>query len=76
MIIQPPLDKLMEKVDSRYTLVIATAKRARQITDDPENKSDKPVIDAVQDIIKDNVELDFSGEKNEEAVEEAEEAIE
>ncbi len=76
MIIQPPLDKLMEKVDSRYTLVIATAKRARQITDDPENKSDKPVIDAVQDIIKDNVELDFSGEKKEETVEEVEEAIE
>lgn len=62
MIIQPPLDKLMEKVDSRYTLVIATAKRARQLTDDPEKKTDKPVIDAVQDIIKDNIELDYSGE--------------
>ena len=73
MIIQPPLDKLMEKVDSRYTLVIATAKRARQLTDDPEKKTDKPVIDAVQDIIKDNIELDYSGEsakKAEEVVEE------
>jgi len=73
MIIQPPLDKLMEKVDSRYTLVIATAKRARQLTDDPEKKSDKPVIDAVQDIIKDNIELDFLGEKSNAAEEAAEE---
>lgn len=77
MIIQPPLDKLMEKVDSRYTLVIATAKRARQLTDDPEKKSDKPVIDAVQDIIKDNIELDFSGDKKvEEAIEEEAESTE
>lgn len=27
----PPIKKLMESVDSRYTLVIATAKRAREI---------------------------------------------
>ena len=70
MIIQPPLDKLMEKVDSRYTLVLATAKRARQLTDDPEKKTDKPVIDAVHDIIQDNIELDFSGEKKVEVAEE------
>lgn len=63
MIIQPPLDKLMKKVDSRYSLVIATAKRARQLTDDPEKKSDKPVIDAVQDIINDRVTIDYSGEE-------------
>jgi len=74
MIIQPPLDKLMEKVDSRYTLVIATAKRARQLTDDPEKKTDKPVIDAVQDIIKDNIELGFADEKK--AATEADEAVE
>ncbi len=63
MIIQPPLDKLMKKVDSRYSLVIATAKRARQLTDDPEKKSDKPVIDAVQDIINDRVTIDYSSEE-------------
>mgnify|MGYP001086720884 CR=1 FL=1 len=32
-IIEPGLDKLMEKVDCRYTLVVETAKRARQIID-------------------------------------------
>ncbi|HEY3374317.1 MAG TPA: DNA-directed RNA polymerase subunit omega [Candidatus Aquicultor sp.] len=30
---RPNIDKLMEKVDSKYTLVIAAAKRARQIND-------------------------------------------
>ena len=28
---QPTLDELMEKVDSRYTLVVVTAKRARTL---------------------------------------------
>lgn len=28
-----PLDNLLEKVDSRYSLVVASAKRARQLTD-------------------------------------------
>ncbi|MEG6615233.1 DNA-directed RNA polymerase subunit omega [Peptococcaceae bacterium 1198_IL3148] len=28
-----PLDELLEKVDSRYSLVIAAAKRARQLID-------------------------------------------
>lgn len=30
-LIHPSIDKLLERVDSRYTLVIASAKRARQI---------------------------------------------
>lgn len=30
-LVYPPIDDLLEKVDSRYTLVIASAKRARQI---------------------------------------------
>lgn len=29
---QPPLDTLMEHMDSRYSLVVAAAKRARAIT--------------------------------------------
>ncbi|AFM42577.1 DNA-directed RNA polymerase subunit omega [Desulfosporosinus acidiphilus SJ4] len=31
---QPSLDKLMEKVDSKYTLVIVVAKRARSIMEE------------------------------------------
>jgi DNA-directed RNA polymerase subunit omega len=30
--IYPPMSSLLKKVDSRYTLVIATAKRARMLT--------------------------------------------
>ncbi len=30
-IVEPPIDELMEKVDSKYQLVIFSAKRARQI---------------------------------------------
>lgn len=32
MMIKPTVAELLEKVDSRYSLVIATAKRARQIS--------------------------------------------
>lgn len=30
---QPSLDELMKKVDSRYSLVVITAKRARELTE-------------------------------------------
>ena len=33
MIIQPSINSLMGKVDSRYTLCILVGKRARQLTD-------------------------------------------
>lgn len=32
-IIEPPIDELLDKVDSKYQLVIVAAKRARQIND-------------------------------------------
>lgn len=32
-IIDPPIDELLEKVDSKYALVIFASKRARQIND-------------------------------------------
>lgn len=32
---QPSLDVLMQKVDSKYTLVVAAAKRARVLMEDP-----------------------------------------
>lgn len=52
--IQPSLDVLVKKVDSKYTLVVAAAKRAREIMDgDPpmvEIHSNKPVTVALQEI--------------------------
>jgi DNA-directed RNA polymerase subunit omega len=32
-IIEPPIDELLDKVDSKYQLVIVASKRARQIND-------------------------------------------
>lgn len=40
MLIKPTLESLMEKVDSKYTLVTLAAKRARQLTD-----GDTPLVD-------------------------------
>ncbi|WP_201721872.1 DNA-directed RNA polymerase subunit omega [Desulfotomaculum copahuensis] len=50
---QPSLDLLMKKVDSRYTLVVIAAKRARELTADGEEENtlpSKPVSMALQEI--------------------------
>lgn len=52
---KPSLDELMDRVDSRYTLVVVAAKRARMITeialqqdqDDETKKFSKPVSSAL-----------------------------
>lgn len=52
--IEPSINSLMEKVDSRYTLVVAAAKRARQLADGAHKltkaSSDKPVTIAINEI--------------------------
>lgn len=52
--IYPTLNSLMEKVDSKYTLVVEVAKRARQLVDgnEPtiETQSDKLVSVAIQEV--------------------------
>ena len=44
----PEISKLMEGLDSRYSLVIVTAKRARQLVADSSN--DKTVSRAINEI--------------------------
>lgn len=50
----PTLDELLDKVDSRYTLVVITAKRARILTERGGSKDDdasiKPVTVALREI--------------------------
>ncbi len=57
--IQPSLDELMKKVDSRYTLVVVAAKRARTLTDrDNTNVGytvSKPVTTALMEIAENKV---------------------
>ncbi|WP_371369257.1 MULTISPECIES: DNA-directed RNA polymerase subunit omega [Sporomusa] len=52
--INPSLDVLVEKVDSKYTLVVLAAKRAREIMDGQqplaESKSNKPVTIALEEV--------------------------
>lgn len=51
--IYPPLDELLTHVDSRYTLVTSSAKRARNILEETEmdgEKSIKAVTLALQEI--------------------------
>ncbi len=52
--INPSLDVLVKKVDSKYTLVVLAAKRAREIMDGQqplaESKSNKPVTVALEEV--------------------------
>ena len=48
--IYPPITNLIEKTNSRYSLVIATAKRAREISEDETQTVTKPVIEAIREI--------------------------
>ena len=57
--VEPAIDDLLRKVDSRYTLVVETAKRARQINDGAHKltkcESDKSVTIAVNEIAEDKI---------------------
>lgn len=60
---QPSLDELMEKVDSRYTLVVLVAKRARMLTEEKNKQNGKqdasaavkPVTQALQEVARGEV---------------------
>lgn len=45
-IINPPIDELLTKVDSKYQLVIVAAKRARQINDYYSERAEGTVFSA------------------------------
>ncbi|HZX21701.1 MAG TPA: DNA-directed RNA polymerase subunit omega [Clostridia bacterium] len=55
----PSINELLEKVDSRYTLVVVAAKRARQIVDEEKSKIGsnfkKPVSIATQEIFEEKI---------------------
>lgn len=57
--INPSLDVLVTKVDSKYTLVVLAAKRARELMDGQEitvrTKSNKKVTNALEEIAADQV---------------------
>ena len=70
MLTEPSINKLLEKVDSRYTLVIETAKRARQIAQGEEPLVDdcpskNPVTIAAYEIAEDKVSYTSNNEEEE-----------
>ncbi len=60
-ILEPSLDDLMKRVDSKYALVVAAAKRGRQITEARERVVDgslpKPVSLALDEIARGVLEI-------------------
>ena len=56
------ITKLTDKTDSRYSLAIAVAKRARQIYKDETKEVSKPIVEAINEIYNDKVEI-ISSEK-------------
>lgn len=50
MMVEPCLDDLLEKVDSKYTLVTVSSKRARKIMEKDENNLENPVSLALREI--------------------------
>ena len=57
--VNPSMDTLLIKVDSKYTLVVLAAKRAREILDGSEvqvaEKSTKNVTNALAEIAEDKI---------------------
>ena len=57
--ITPSLEELLKRVDNQYSLVIAAAKRARQInSQDDENNSIRAVSLALEDILSGRVQIE------------------
>lgn len=57
MLLYPSVNKLQEKTDSRYSLCILTAKRARDIIEGKpvltEEESERPVSQAAKEVAED-----------------------
>lgn len=68
MMLHPPIDKLMElkHIDSKYTLVVAAAKRARQLQDAHlanKSEADKFVRTALEEIAQNKIKIVTQGEQ-------------
>lgn len=61
MIVKPTVKELLDKVDNRFELVIATSKRARQIADGDETlveiEEESPVTIAANEIAEGKVSI-------------------
>lgn len=62
MMLEPPMNKLLKQVPSRYMLVNVVAQRARQVATEAEDAGisleDKPVTIAIREVAEGKVSLD------------------
>ena len=56
MLVKPRLNELMQRADSKYTLVIVSSKRARRIMEDQDDTHENPVSMALNEIATDQFE--------------------
>lgn len=72
MMMYPPIGELMKRADSRYSLVIGVAKRAREISQGAEVlvqcDSTKEVTEAVYELYHDKVKIITTEETEEDVV--------
>lgn len=65
MMIKPTLDELTDKVDSKYMLVVAVAKRARRIMDEQVDSEvephEKPVSQALREMASGRLHFELAG---------------
>jgi DNA-directed RNA polymerase subunit omega len=63
----PSIDNLLKKIDSKYKLAYASAKRAKQIKEDDytsiDPRSSKPVGIALEEILQDKIHVEFEEKK-------------
>ena len=83
MLVEPPVTEILKKVDDRYSLIIMTSKRARQLAAGAKKMTDaedtSPVTLAVDEIFEGSVyevEDYYFEDDSEEEIEEIEENIE
>ncbi len=63
MMNEPGVNELTEKTGCRYMLVMAVARRARQLLNDPEKLGDRnPVTMAVEEMSNDRIIMDYPEE--------------
>lgn len=78
--IEPSINDLMKKADSRYTLVVETAKRARQLVDGSPKlskvSSDKEVTIAINEIAEGKITYVRTSKENKEKISTEETPIE
>jgi len=73
MMIKPGISELMKDLDSRYTLAMIVAKRARELSLDTTTplvkvKSDKPVTIAVNEVAQGMIEVISADEQRQDMV--------